>query len=165
MGKNRRQYSSERSASEISSTEEYFTSEESNSSGEESEKSAGFGETLHLKQTRMFHFLTPEKRKKAMKLFEYLIRYKFFTLNSYGEIIQNGKNIHDSNILELIAHAVQNDSSTPIGMKYFYKMLKKKNIPEKYISNKMQRKIMNKSLYHETLKWRPPGHLNKGHNE
>ena len=44
MGKNRRQYSCERSVSEISSTEEYFTSEESNSSGEESEKSAGFGE-------------------------------------------------------------------------------------------------------------------------
>ena len=118
-----------------------------------------------VKQTRMFHFLTPEKRKKATKLFEYLIRYKFFTLNSHGEIIQNGKNIHDSNILELIAHAVQNDSSTPIGMKYFYKTLKKKNIPEKYISNKMGRKIMNKSLYHETLKWRPPGRLNKGHNE
>ena len=102
---------------------------------------------------------------KAMKLFEYLIRYKFFTLNSHGEIIQNRKNIQDSNILELIAHAVQNDSSTPIGMKYFYKMLKKKNIPEKYISNKMGRKIMNKSLYHETLKWRLPGRLNKGHNK
>ena len=125
----------------------------------------GLGKTLHLKQTWIFHFLTPEKRKKAMKLFEYLIRYKFFPLNSDGEIIQNGKNIHDSNILELIAHTVQNDSSTPIGMKYFYKTLKKKNIPEKYISNKMGRKIMNKSLYHETLKWRPPGHLNKGHNE
>ena len=44
MGKNRRQYSCKRSVSEISSTEEYFTSEESNLSGEESEKSAGFGE-------------------------------------------------------------------------------------------------------------------------
>ena len=125
----------------------------------------GLGKTPHLKQTRMFHFLTPEKRKKATKLFEYLIRYKFFTLNSHGEIIQNGKNIHDSNILELIAHAVQNDSSTPIGIKYFYKTLKKKNIPEKYISNKMGRKIMNKSLYYETLKWRLPGRLNKSHNE
>ena len=156
MGKNRRQYSCERSVSEISSTEEYFTSEEEEIRQVKRVKNQqGLGKTLHLKQTLMFHFLTPEKRKKAMKLFEYLIRYKFFTLNSYGEIIQNGKNIHDSNILELIAHAVQNDSSTPIGMKYFYKMLKKKNIPEKYISNKMGRKIMNKSLYHETLKWRP----------
>ena len=69
----------------------------------------GLGKTPHLKQTQMFHFLTPEKRKKATKLFEYLIRYKFFTLNSHGEIIQNGKNIHDSHILELITHAVQND--------------------------------------------------------
>ena len=50
-------------------------------------------------------------------------------------------------------------------MKYFYKMLKKKNIPEKYILNKMGRKKMNKSLYYETLKWRLPGCLNKGHNE
>ena len=107
MGKNRRQYSCERSVSEISSTEEYFTSEESNLSGEESEKSAGFGENSASETNSDVSFPNSEKRTKAMKLFEYLIRYKFFTLNSHGEIIQNGKNIHDSNILELIAHAVQ----------------------------------------------------------
>ena len=54
------------------------------------------------------------------------------------------KTLHDTNIVELINHAVQNVSSSPTEMKYFYQMLKKKNIPENYIYNKIGRKIMNK---------------------
>ena len=73
-----------------------------------------------------------------------------------------GKTLHDTNIVELITHAVQNvSSSSPAEMKYFYQMLKKKNIPENYIYNKIGRKIMNKSFPDETLSWKPPGHLNK----
>ena len=120
----------------------------------------GLGKTPSPKETQMFHFLIPEKRLKALKLFKYLIKNKIFSLNNDGEIIHNGKTIPDSNIVELITHAVKNDSSKPVGMKFFYTTLKKKNIPEKYISNKKGREIMNKSLFHETSSWRPPGRLN-----
>ena len=121
----------------------------------------GLGKTPTLKQSRMFHFLAQEPRKKASKLFQFLMKYNIFSLNHNGEIVQNGKTIHDSNILELITHAVQNDSSSPKGMKYFYRTLKKKNFPEKFIVNKIGRKIMNVSLIDDTLPWRPPGHLHK----
>ena len=121
----------------------------------------GLGTGVFQKETLMFHFLIPEKRVKALKLFKYLLKYKIFELNEDGEIIQKGKTIHGSNIVELITHAVQNVSSIPVGMKYFYTTLKKKNIPEKYISNKKGRKIMNKSFTDESSSWRPPGRLNK----
>ena len=121
----------------------------------------GLGTGVFQKETLMFHFLIPEKRVKALKLFKYLLKYKIFELNEDGEIIQKGKTIHGSNIVELITHAVQNVSSIPVGMKYFYTTLKKKNIPEKYISNKKGRKLMNKSFTDESSSWRPPGQLNK----
>ena len=117
----------------------------------------GLGTGAFQKETQMFHFLIPEKRVKALKLFKYLLNNKIFTLNEDGEIIQKGKTIHGSNIVELITHAVQNVSSIPVGMKYFYTTLKKKNIPEKYISNKRGRKIMSKSFIDESSSWRPPG--------
>ena len=121
----------------------------------------GLGTGVFQKETLMFHFLIPEKRVKALKLFKYLLNNKIFALNEDGEIIQKGKTIHGSNIVELITYAVQNVSSIPVGMKYFYTTLKKKNIPEKYISNKKGRKIMNKSFTDESSSWRPPGRLNK----
>ena len=117
-----------------------------------------------LGKTQMFHFLTPVKRMKAVKLFKYIMKNKMFSLNNDGELIHNGNTLHDSNIVELITHAVQNVLSTPTGMKFFNKTLKKKNIPVKYISNKIGKKILNKSLLGDTLTWRPPGHLNKRHN-
>lgn len=89
------------------------------------------------------------------------MKYKIFSLNRDGEIIQNGKTIHHSNIVELITHAVQNNSATPAGMKYFYKTLKKQKTPKKYISNKIGQKIMNVSFIDETSSWRPPGRLLK----
>ena len=122
----------------------------------------GLGTGVFQKETLMFHFLIPERRVKALILFKYLLKYKIFELNEDGEIIQKGKTIHGSNIVELITHAVQNVSSIPVVMKYFYTtLIKKKNIPEKYISNKKGRKIMNKSFTDESSSWRPPGRLNK----
>ena len=121
----------------------------------------GLGTGVFQKETQMFHFLIPEKRVKALKLLKYLLKNKIFALNEDGEIIQKGKTIHGSNIVELMTYAVQNVSSIPVGMKYFYTTLKKKNIPEKYISNKKGRKIMNKSFTDESSSWRPPGRLNK----
>ena len=113
----------------------------------------GLGTGVFQKETLMFHFLILEKKVKALKLFKYLLNNKIFALNEDGEIIQKGKTIHGSNIVELITHAVQNVSSIPVGMKYFYTTLKKKNIHEKYISNKKGRKIMNKSFTDESSSW------------
>ena len=121
----------------------------------------GSGKHQSLKVTLMFHFLTMEKRKKASKLFLYLTKYKIFPLTRDGELIENGKSLHESNIVELITHAVDNVSSKLVKIKYFYKTLKNKNVPERYISNKIGRKIINKSLGHETSIWRPPGCLNE----
>ena len=69
----------------------------------------------------MFHFLTPEKRMKAIKLFKYVMKKNMFSLNDDGELIQNGNTLHDSNIVELITHAVQKVSSSPTGMIFFTK--------------------------------------------
>ena len=121
----------------------------------------GMGKSQVHKEIQMFHFLTPRKKKEASKLFQLLTKHKIFSLTDDGEIIIKGKIVHQSNILELITHAVQNISSNPVGMKYFYKTLIKNNIPMRYISNKIGRKIMNKSLLEDTSSWRPPGHLNK----
>ena len=113
----------------------------------------GLGKRQVMKKTQMFHFLNQEKRNKATKLFQYLMKHKIFLFNNNGEIVQNEITLHDSNIIELITHAVQNVSSTPIAMKYFYKKLKDNNIPQRYVSNKKGRKIMNKSLPDETSEW------------
>ena len=68
------------------------------------------------------------------------MKYKIFSLNKDGEIIKHGKILYESNIVELINHAVDNVSSKPIGMKYFYQTLKRNNVPERYISNKIGKK-------------------------
>lgn len=110
----------------------------------------------------MFQFLSPKKKKiKASKLFEYLTVNNIFRLNEDGEIIHNGKIIDNSNIVELITHAVQNDKTHPIGMDFFYKTLMKNNIPMKFISNKIGQKIMKKTFFNKNSSWRPPGRLNK----
>ena len=121
----------------------------------------GLGKAPLQKKNLMFHFLPVEKRKKASKLFQYLTTHKIFRLTPDGEFIIKGKKVNDSNIVELITHAVDNISSEPIGMKYFYRKLKKNNVPNRYISNKIGKQIMNKSLSKETSTWRPPGWLNK----
>ena len=163
VGKNRRQTFCERSVSEVSSSEEYISSDESYYSSEESESEnhQGLGKYSFLKETQMFHFLPVEKRKKASKLFQYLTTHKIFRLTRDGEIIMKGKKLNDSNIVELITHAVDNILSQPVGMRYFYRTLKKNNVPDRYILNKIGKQIMNKSLPNETSIWKPPGQLNK----
>ena len=125
----------------------------------------GLGKQQVMKKTQMFHFLTQEKRKKATKLFEYLTRNKIFVVNKDGELIVKGQTLQGSNVIELITHAVQDTPHKPVGINYFYQTLKKNKIPERLISNKIGRKIMNKPLFDQTSKWRPPGHLNEVKNK
>ena len=97
MGKNRRQYSCERSVSEISFSDECFSSssseeeEDSYFSDEESEKPGRFGDRCVPERNSDVSFLIPEKRVKALKLFEFLLKNKIFELNEDGEIIQKEK--------------------------------------------------------------------------
>ena len=39
--------------------------------------------------------------------------------NKDGELVYKGKVIPNSNIMELVTHAIQHDKSKPIGMKIF----------------------------------------------
>jgi len=112
-----------------------------------------------MKKSRMFHFLPLKKRSKADTLFDYLGKNKIISWNDNGELIRDDTVLPKTNIVQLIKHAVQHDTSKPSGMKFFYQTLSKKNIPMHYISNKFGRKIMKKSLYHNTSSWRPPGRL------
>lgn len=112
-----------------------------------------------MKKSRMFHFLPLKKRSKANALFDYLGKNEIISWNDNGELVQNDIALPETNIIQLIKHAVQNDTSKPSGMKFFYQTLSKKNIPIDLISNKFGRKIMKKSLYHKTSSWRPPGRL------
>ena len=96
---------------------------------------------------------------------EYLTRNKIFILNKDGELIIKGQTLQGSNVIELITHAVQNTPHKPVGINHFYQTLKKNKIPERLILNKIGRKIMNKPLFDQTSKWRPPGHLNEVKNK
>ena len=89
----------------------------------------------------------------------YLDTNKILRWNDDGEIVHKGNIIKKSNILQLVEHAIQNDKSTPKGMKLFYKTLGKNNIPKELISNKVGLNIINKMSKQDIHGWRPPGRL------
>ena len=119
------------------------------------------GKSTTSKTTKMFPFLSLKNRHKASNLFHYLDRKKIIKWNNNGEIVYKGHVIKNSNIIQLIKHAIQNESSKPAGMNFFYKRLVMSNIPHKLISNKLGLNIMNKSLQQDKYVWRPPGYVNK----
>ena len=77
---------------------------------------------------------------------------KYFTKENYFQKVI---------IKHLVNHAVHNNNSRPHGIKTFYKILAKSNIPKKLISNKEGRHLMEKVLHEKDIDWRPPGRLNK----
>ena len=95
----------------------------------------------------MFPYLSLKKKSKGSLLLHYLENSEDMKWNKDGELIYKGKVIPNSNIMELITHAVQNDKSQPIGIKTFYKYLSKINISSKLISSKQGRYIMKKNIY------------------
>ena len=121
----------------------------------------GTGKAKKAMTSRMFLYLSPKKRNKGNLLLHYLENSEDIKWNKNGELIYRGKIIPDSNVIELITHAIENDKSHPIGMKTFYKYLSKINIPTKIISNKQGCYIMKKTSTQYDDLWRPPGQLNK----
>ena len=81
----------------------------------------------------MFLYLSPKKRSKGSLLLHYLENIQW---KKNGEVVYKQKVIPNSNIITLITHAIQNNKSKPVGMKSFYKILAKANIPSKLILNR-----------------------------
>ena len=121
----------------------------------------GLGKIKKSNKSQMFLYLPLKKRSKGLLLLHYLEKSENIKWNKTGELLYKGKMIPNSNVIELITHAIQNDKSNPIGMKTFYKILAKANIPIKLIMNKEGRHIMKKTLDEKNNIWRPPGQLNK----
>ena len=110
---------------------------------------------------QIFPYMSLKKRNKSLSLLYYLKKNKDIKWNKKGEILYKGKILPETNIIHLIKHAMQNDKSRPHGVKAFYRILAKANIPKKLISNKEGRHLMEKVLHEKNIEWRPPGRLNK----
>ena len=121
----------------------------------------GLGKIEKSNPSQMFLYLSPKKRSKGSLLLHYLENSENIEWKKSGELMYKGKVIPKSNVIKLITHAIQNDKSKPNGMKTFYKILAKANIPTKLIMNKEGRHIMKKTLDQKNDIWRPPGRLNK----
>ena len=132
MVANRRQQSYERSFSRNSSSDESASSQESNFSTE-SEQSRRFRKIEKLNPTQMFLYLSLKKRSKGSLLLHYLENSENIQWKKNGEVVYKQKVMPNSNIITLITHAIQNNKSKPVGMKSFYKILAKANIPSKLI--------------------------------
>ena len=156
-----------RSFSENSSSEETFTSNES-TSGEsitsmkvQGKNQLGQGIVTTSLEYQIFPYMSLKKRNKSLSLLYYLRKNKDIKWNKKGEILYKGKILPETNIIHLIKHAMQNDKSRPHGVKAFYRILAKANIPKKLISNKEGKHLMEKVLHEKKIEWRPPGRLNK----
>ena len=80
--------------------------------------------------------------------------------NSKGEIYYKSKKVLNSNIGELIKHAINNSKSQPIGMTKFYKILAILGVPQYLILNRKGKAIIEDHLKEKKYTWRPPGNLN-----
>ena len=80
--------------------------------------------------------------------------------NSKGEFYYKSKKVLNSNIGELIKHAINNSKSQPIGMTKFYKMLAVLGVPQYLILNKKGKAIIDAHIKEKKYTWRPPGNLN-----
>ena len=88
-------------------------------------------------KSQIFLYLSPKKRSKGLSLLRHLENNENLSWDKKGEIIYKGKLIPNSNILTLINHTIHdNDTSEPIGMKSFYKVLENSNVLRILIENK-----------------------------
>ena len=111
-------------------------------------------------KSQIFLYLSPKKRNEGLSLLRHLENNENFSWNKKGEIIYKSKLIPNSNILTLINHTIHDDSSEPIGMKYYYKVLENSGIPKTLIENRKGKKLMKKFKQQQREMWRPPGRMN-----
>ena len=98
------------------------------------------------------HFKDTKEKERAKTMYKYLKnRLKW---NEKGELIHKGNPIKGSNIIKLMKHALRKTNSTPIGYKYFYKVIGMTYFPAYLIKN-----MYGKYLIGERNRFRPPGSL------
>lgn len=73
------------------------------------------------------------KKKKDLILYKYLKKKSQLEWNKKGEILFNQNPIKGSNIVELVNDALKTNSQKPKGYKFFYKQMKKINIPKRLL--------------------------------
>lgn len=93
------------------------------------------------------------EKRKAVKLFK-ILKKSTLKWNDKGEIVFKYKPVRGSNIIVLIKHALRNNNSKPLGLKYFYKALKHLFLPPDLIQNPL-----GKGLSGNRNSFRPPGNL------
>lgn len=105
--------------------------------------------------------ISPENKDKAQLLLQNIYDFNILKWKESGEIKYKGKIIPRSNIVSLVKNVLnKNDDSEPPGIKIFYKVLKKINIPKYLINNEKALGIL--STYdskYDVNTWRPPGEL------
>ena len=93
---------------------------------------------------RIEHF-SPAQRKNAAKLLKYLRKSKKVAYNDKLEIIYNKKVLENTNIVNLIEHALSRRNRLPIpGMTRFYRILRNVKVPIEFVKNPLGKIIMNK---------------------
>ena len=115
----------------------------------------GQGTVTTSSNHQIFHRSSLKKKNKRLSLLYYLKKNRNIKWNKKGEIVYKGKLFPESNIKHLVNHAIHNNNSRPHGIKTFYKILAKSNIPKKLISNKEGRHLMEKVLHERDTDWRP----------
>ena len=114
---------------------------------------AGLGLQIH----NIVKKLPTDVQIDAKALLLFIRDKKLMKWNDNGEVIFKSKRFKNSNIKNLILHAVTNVKEKPKGYKYFYSILRKEKIPNYLLQNNL-RKYTKRS---ESVMWRPPGELNK----
>ena len=102
---------------------------------------------------QLFPHTSLKKRNKSLSLLYYLKKNGTMEQKTFYK----GKIFLQTNIKHLVEHAVHNNKSKPYGIKTFYRILAKSNVPKKFISNKEGRHLMEKVLHERDIDWRPPG--------
>lgn len=93
---------------------------------------------------RIEHF-SPSYRKNAAKLLKYLRKSKKVAYNNKLEVIYMGKVLENSNIIDLIEHALSRRNRNAIpAMTRFYRILKIVNVPIDLVKNPLGKIVMNK---------------------
>ena len=107
-------------------------------------------------------YLTPKYRLAAESLLWYMRKTKEISYDRKGQLKYRGKVIPDSNITELLIHAIKPKGNNNLkGLHQFYDGLALLNLPKSIIRNVEGRSFMKNHRNLKDYEWRPPGKLYK----
>lgn len=114
-----------------------------------------------VKLIKSINKLPSRYKDRGLSLLRYMKRNDDIKWNEKGEFQYQNKTIPKSDIFSLIKHAISKSKSKPKGIKTFYKVLHKLNIPNFIVVNKMGKVIKENVQKKSDDLWRPPGKLEK----